>query len=390
MSFNIDTAAITAASKRLEVVGNNLSNANTVGFKGANFEQVLATSMSGDVGTKKAGARYSFTQGNIQNSANPLDMAIRGNGFFRVVNNGDTFYTRNGQFLLDNEGNVVNSTGDQLTGYAANADGDLMVGLAVPLQVDLSDYPPTATTEARLSLTLDSRGAVPTAAFNVNDPSSYSHSTTTVVYDQLGDRHDVQSFYRKTANNAWDVYAVIDGNTAGVSQIMSLNFNDTGRLVDPAAATASLDINGSPVAFNLADTQQYASGFVATMRQDGSPTGQMLGYAVEGDGRITARYSNGATRLMGQVLIANFASVDGLASVENNQWRETAASGPVALYTPGTVGQGVIEGGAVEQANIDLTAEMIKLIEAQRIFQAAAEMVKKQDEVMQTSIGISR
>lgn len=392
MGFSIDTRGLTAASSRLEVVGNNISNANSTGFKGANFSNTLANVINGGAIGSLPGSRQSFNQGAIEATGNPLDIAVNGRGFFRVETQDGVAYTRDGQFLLDKDGRVINSAGDQLTGFGVNADGVIVPGVLVPLTITTDDKPPVVTTEATLALTLDSREEVPTAAFNAGDPTTYNHSTTTAVYDELGDAHYVQTYYVKTAANAWEAYASVDGGAA--ASLSPLAFGNDGLLTTtPAEFNIDVTLDDGtirPVSFDLSAARQYATPFVATMEQNGSPLGQMLGYEVDKDGQIMTRYSNGETAIMGQVVLSNFESVDGLKPTGNNQWVETFASGEAQVYLPGTAGQGVLEASAIETSNIDLTSELIKLIEAQRIFQASAELVRKQDEITQTTVQITR
>ena len=405
MAFQIDTSSIHSASTRLEVIGNNIANSNTSGFKGSEFDDILATSMSGAIGAKKAGTRQSFSQGNISASSNPLDMAISGNGFFRVVSNGVASYTRNGQYMLDKAGNIVNSTGDQLSGYTVDTNGKIMTGAPVALTINPADYLPKASSTATLKLTLDVRQPVinaATTAFNPADPTTYTHSTTTTVYDASGGAHDVQTFYVRRTATDWDVYASVDGSltpavaaSAAAQPLGSLAFAAGGALV-PAATGSTVGVFSVPisstqsVSFDMSSAVQFGTSFAATMEQDGSPPGQMTGYRVGADGIITASYSNGRSVNMGQVILASFKNPDALAATESNQWQETAASGAASLNTAGAGGLGTIQASATEDANIDLTAEMIKMISAQRVFQAAAEMVKKQDEIMQTVVQIGQ
>ena len=410
MAFQIDTSSIHSASTRLEVIGNNISNSNTVGFKGSEFDDVLATSMSGSVGTKKAGTRQSFSQGNITASSNPLDMAINGKGFFRVEAKGAATYTRNGQFQLNKAGDIVNSTGDKLTGYGVDKEtGLILSGSPVALSINPDPYAPRASTGITLDVTLDIRDDAMhapsiTTAFIQSDPTTYSHSTTTTLYDASGAAHDLQTFYVKRSPTDWDVYASLDNTLTSVlpDPWATLAFNGSGKLTAASATAASslqVPVSASQsVNFDLSSAVQYGTSFAATVDQHssdlvaaaGAPPGEMTGYKIGGDGIITASYSNGRFITMGQIALADFKNTDGLAPTENNQWMETAASGAVNLNVAGGGGMGLLEASATEDANIDLTAEMIKMISAQRVFQVAAEMVKKQDQIMQTVVSIGQ
>ncbi len=413
MTFQIDTSAIHSASMRLEVIGNNISNSNTAGFKGSDFSDILATSMSGAIGARKAGTRQSFTQGNITASSNPLDMAISGSGFFRVLSNGLASYTRNGQFSLDKDGNIVNSTGDQLTGYGVDSKGAILTGAPVNLSIKADPYKPVASAKATLSVTLNAAAKIipATPTFKAADPSTYTDSTTTTVYDASGGAHDVQTYYVKTSATTWDVWGVDTSAPATTpptppKNLGSLSFDITGNLTAASKALASaftVDVAGAGasttttpatttysgrVDFDLGSAVQFGTSFAATAVVDGSPPGEMTGYQIAANGTITASYSNGASAVMGQVILASFRNVDGLAPTESNQWLETTASGAASLNSAGSGGLGTLQASATEEANVDLTAEMIKMISAQRVFQSAAAMVKKQDEVMQTVVQI--
>lgn len=412
MAFQIDTSSIHSASTRLEVIGNNISNSNTVGFKGSEFNDVLATSMSGSVGTKKAGTRQSFSQGNITASSNPLDMAISGKGFFRVEAKGAATYTRNGQFQLNKAGDIVNSTGDKLTGYGVDpTTGLILSGSPVALSINPDPYAPKSSTGITLDVTLDIRNdashSPPIAtspAFSQLDPTTYSHSTTTTLYDASGAAHDLQTFFVKRDASNWDVYASLDNSMtpAAPATWAKLAFDGSGTLTTAsalAASTLQVPVSASQsVNFDLSSAVQYGTSFAATVDQSssdlvaaaGAPPGEMTGYKIGNDGIITASYSNGRFVTMGQVVLADFKNTDGLAPTENNQWLETAASGAANLNVAGGGGMGLLEASATEDANIDLTAEMIKMISAQRVFQAAAEMVKKQDQIMQTVVSIGQ
>ena len=636
MAFNIDASSLISAGLRLDVVGNNVSNSSTVGFKSSDFENMLSKSLSSDIGTKKPGARQTFSTGNLATSSNPLDMAIDGKGFFRVLNDGAVTYTRAGQFTPNKLGEIVNSAGDQLTGYGVDASNKLVPGVLVPLKMSMADYPPTATSKANINLSLDTRKAALDTSqviFNPNDPTTYTDSTTTAVYDAQGISHDVRSFYIKTGTNQWDVYATVDGKFIDTTKgkLGSLSFGSNGALLTGSSYTApagvgnsvkiqveqdqakealgaatalptttvmnptnsatysnmtttksydesgtahevknfyvkrsstvvdvyssvdgvlqgggdgligtftndalgmpkyvsngtlsaansglymlpvgtqsvkfnvntsdimtvlsssstmttidtatkpfsvsdtasyssaisntiydssgashqvqtyyvktstttadvylsmdgklvgsngkigtyGADTNASPwsysfvsnglltasasggfevpvggarqgVTLDLSKSVQYSNGFSVTTDQDGGPLGRLESYSVDAQGVITTSYSNGRTATMGQVLLANFPSTDGLAQVGANQWRETTASGAVSVNTPGLSGLGLIQSSSKEESNVDLTGEMIKMITAQRIFQAAAEMVKKQDETMQTIVNLAR
>lgn len=409
MGFQQGLSGLNAASKSLDVIGNNVSNANTVGFKEsqAQFADVYANSLTGagasqiGIGTKLAQVAQQFTQGNITASNNPLDVAINGGGFFRMSNNGTVTYARNGQFQLDKSGYIVNATGARLTGYTANASGVLSTGAPADLNINTADLTPKTSTAVDAVLNLDSGSTIPTTTpFNMADPTSYNSSTAVSVYDSLGNAHTLQTFYVKTAPNAWDVYASNDGVPIGYVppaapvKVGSLAFATDGSLVPAAPFAVPITVGTgatSPFTVNVdyTGTSQYGSPFsVNALKQDGYTSGRLAGFNISGDGTIVGRYTNGQSATLGQVVLANFTNPNGLQALGNNLWTDTAASGPALVGTPNTGSLGVLQSSAVEDSNVDLTAELVNMITAQRNYQANAQTIKTQDQVMQTLVNL--
>ena len=403
MALKIGASNIQSAAHRVDVLSNNISNVNTIGFKGSSFETVLGAAMNGDSGGKELGLRQPFSQGSTTSTTNALDVAIKGSGLFALQDShGRVSYTRNGQFSLDKDGYVVNQLGQKLLGYKADANGQILSGSPEPLNIDSSDSKPTETTKAAMRVTLDSRspavsGYIP---FSSTDASTYTHSTTTTVYDSLGTSHNVQSFFIKRQGDIdpnypdqpapvfWEVHASVDG--VEQRQRIPIEFDSTGKLTTDNGASSGFSVlvnNGiesKEVYFDLSETVSYASSFTVTdMSQDGGGIGQMVGYSVGGDGVITGQYANNKQLIMGQIVLAKFSNMDGLAPTDNNEWVETWASGVAKIGTPQSSGLGGLQSMATEDSNVDLTLEMVKLIAAQRAFQSAAEVVKRQDELLQ-------
>lgn len=497
MALLIDNTAIKSAAKRLEVIGNNVANANTVGFKGSEFLDSLAAAMGAETSSMTAGGRQSFAQGDLGQSSNPLDIAISGAGFFRIENGDKVAYTRSGQFSLNKEGEIVNSTGDKLTGFLADpASGLIKTGKPVPLTISQANDAPKPTAKATLELMLDTRADPVTAAsaasaadkaaiakasasqaaavaaetasaaataksaalaldpnataadkaeavaaatkaaadlatasataladapagntalksvsddayaaFDPTDPTTYTHSTTTSVYTAQGKEVNVQTFYVKLADNSWDVYSW-QGGADKPARLGGLTFDSRGVVqsstvydgandsLNPAAAANkgvfNITVDSTRMALDLGSTTQYGSKFTVRVSQDGRGVGQLLSYNVAEDGVITARYNNGNSKVLGQVVLANFRSLNGLQSLGNSQWVESAASGSAEINQPGVGVLGSLKASSTESSNIDLTLEMIKMISAQRSFQAAAEMMRRQDESLQTVTNIGR
>ncbi len=401
MSFQQGLSGLNAAAKNLDVIGNNVANAGTVGFKQsqAQFADVYANSLTGaggagiGIGTKVAEVAQQFTQGNISSTNNPLDIAINGSGFFRMDTNGEVSYQRNGQFQLDRMGFIVNPTGAKLTGYTANASGVLSTGAPAPLSINTADLSPQITSSVNAVLNLDSgKTVLSAAAFDMDDPTTYHNSTAVSVYDSLGNSHTLQTYYLKTAAGVWDVQASLDGNPSFSAG--TLTFDSSGALIGgspltipPQALTTGAANLGFPI--DYAGTTQFGSAFsVNTLNQDGYTSGRLAGFNIGADGTILGRYTNGQSAVLGQVVLANFANPNGLQPLGNNMWAETVTSGNPLVGAPDSGNLGVLQSMAVEDSNVDLTAELVNLITAQRVYQANAQTIKTQDAVMQTLVNL--
>ena len=518
MSFQQGLSGLNGAAKSLDVIGNNIANASTVGFKGseAQFADVYANSLNGaggnqaGIGTKVSDIAQEFTQGNIESSNNPLDIAINGAGFFRTTVSGATQYSRNGQFSLDKDGFMVNAQGAKLTGYLANQAGVILAGSPVPIQINTSDLKPVATANVQTQINLDSRSTVPTTVpFSATDPTSYNKQTTIDVYDSLGNAHVMSTYYVKTGAGAWDVYVANDGTeitnqkvaaaaqadaasqTARADYFTAINTvpvvpddvltatqnysQAAGAAVEAAAVAAGVapgspqdlailatfdvaagtdvgsvvgttpdeidakiaaavnvppvrvgqllfDQNGSlssaalaslvppetlpiPIALPIfpatgsSPTLNIALGFTGTTQygsatsekattQDGYTAGHLSRFSAGADGVILGQYSNGQSHALAQIVLANFADPNGLTPLGNNAWSETSASGVPLIGTPNTGSLGVLQSSAVENSNVDLTAELVNMITAQRVYQANAQTIKTQDSVLQTLVNL--
>jgi len=516
--FQQGLSGLNAASKSLDVIGNNISNASTVGFKAsqAQFGDLYANSLNGvsgmnaGIGVTVSKLAQQFTQGNIETSSNPLDVAINGGGFFREVVNGAVQYSRNGQFHEDASHTLVNAQGAVLTGYLSNKAGVIQLGSPVPLTLDKSDLTPVQTTEANFQLNLSSAEKVPTTIpFDANDPTSYNKQTVLNVYDSLGTAHIMTTYYVKTDANTWDVYAAADNKeivSASVAATVATDqptiaarsaYNDAVRATPPVAAdialaagtyataayqamltaastppaaatqaqldaltaaytaldpTASGSITGKtpdqinailgaaitvpavkagtllftkngaldPQAMALMATPQtlpfqiqlpifpdtgaqvpmtVATTFDRTTQygsvtndlgstQNGYSAGSWQRYSIDENGIILGQYSNGKSRAMGQIAMANFASVDGLTPLGNNAWAESSASGPPTVGVPNAGSMGQLRSAAVETSNTDLTAELVNMITAQRVYQANAQTIKTEDSILQTLVNL--
>ncbi|MFA7240713.1 MAG: flagellar hook protein FlgE [Sulfuricellaceae bacterium] len=454
MSFGQGLSGLNASSKNLDVIGNNIANSATVGFKGsqAQFADIYAASLSGagsnaiGIGTKLAAVAQQFNQGNVTTTNNPLDVAINGNGMFAMSNNGSISYTRNGQFQLDKNGVIVGNTGLHLQGYPADKKG--VIGPVVgDLKIDMSDQSPIPTSKMSITANLDSRQAVPKTLFPGGaaapsltevapatvppsyippDPSSYNESTSISVYDSLGNSHVASLYFCKEAAtpNTWSVYMTMDNgqNTAATPgatfNMGTLAFDESGKLTasNTGGGVTTLDPQGlDPLGMlylpadnsgitwdaSLGITQpqlmkmdfskvtQFGSKYsVTALNQDGNASGSLSGFHIDQEGMIQGRYSNGATKNLGQVALTTFANLQGLQPIGNNQWLETPESGVHVTGKAGSGKFGVLQSSATEDSNVDLTQELVGMISAQRSYQANAQTIKTQDQVMQTIVNL--
>ena len=415
MSFAQGLSGLSASASNLDIIGNNIANAGTFGFKAGSvqFSDVYTGSRVG-LGTQVASVSQNFTTGAVQTSSRPLDVAIvEGDGFFRMSSTaGDIAYTRNGQFNLDKNGYIVNAAGYQLTGYQVGSTGAVGGGLAA-LQMPTTAMVPKQTADISAQFNLDSRSTVPTAAFNANDSTTYNYSNSLTVHDSLGNAHELSNFFVKSANGAWDMYATADGYPLDANGAMlaapgaggppavanstklatgALTFNGNGELTTTPSSVqlAGLDFNNgsAPMAMNieLAGTTQFSNDSdVKKLTQDGYASGTLIGFAIGQDGTVTGKYSNEQSKSLGQVVLSSFVNPNGLQPKGDNIWTETAASGQPLTGTAGSGTRlGSLTSGALEASNVDLTSELVNLIIAQRTYQANAQTVKTQDQVVQT------
>jgi flagellar hook protein FlgE len=420
MSFQQGLSGLNATSKNLEVIGNNIANANTFGAKvsRAEFNDVYAAALNGaganivGIGTNLAAVSQQFTQGNITTTENPMDLAINGPGFFQVTDGRNPItYTRNGQFKVNRDGFIVNNAGDRVMGYQADVNGVILPGQAVPIQLPTAGIAPIATTRVDVEMNLDTRLAVSApsagAAIDFQDPATFNNATSLTVYDAKGQDIALTYYFQKAATDTWNVFVTANGNSvlgtnAAPVAVTTINFATDGSApVAPAGGQISFDVPGSTNAvgaqtlpitglvFDFASSTQYGSPFgVTDMRQDGSSAGLLSTIVVEPDGTVTARYSNGESKAAARLELATFRNPQGLQAIGGNGWAATVAAGDPVLGAPSEGNMGLIQSGALEESNVDLTGELVSMITAQRIYQANAQTIKTQDQVMQTLVNL--
>ncbi|ANB74324.1 flagellar biosynthesis protein FlgE [Paraburkholderia phytofirmans OLGA172] len=517
MGYQQGLSGLSAASSDLDVIGNNIANANTIGFKSGTavfadlYANSVATAVNNQIGigTQLAAVQQQFSQGTINSTGTALDVAINGNGFFQMSNNGAVTYSRNGVFQLNSSGQIVNAEGLQVMGYAANAGGIINSAQTVPLTVPTTNIAPSATTSITAQFNLNAQDALmlgtPTAissdaavtanatittasagtnndtytvtfdgaggytisavtpaganvpalasagaytlgqaippitlgngqtvtvtgapvandtvivspapiAFNQNSPSTYNYTSSVPSYDTLGGSQTVNMYFAKTDSNTWNVYAGVAGGAAQI--IGQAQFSTSGTLssfqqativpgppatvtyAPPAApGTVTFQIPNSDgssapqtLSLNLTGTTQYGStDGTNNLSQNGYAAGQLTNFSIGTTGVLTGNYSNGQTAALGQIVLANFNNPNGLVDLGNNEYQQTAQSGVAQISTPGSTNHGTLQGGAVEESNVDLTNELVNLITAQRNYQANAQTIKTQQTVDQTLINL--
>ena len=411
MSFQQGLSGLSASAKTLDVIGNNVANVGTVGYKSASaeFSDVFANSMSGSgttpvgIGVRIDSVSTSYTQGNFTTTNNPLDVGITGSGFFILKQNGLQTYSRNGQFKLDKSGQVVNASGGVVQGYMPDASGKIDSSKLKNLTLSTSELPPRVTSSVTAQVNCDAtKTALNPAGFNATDPNTYHSSTSATVYDSLGNSHTLSLYYVKSAANTWSTFATMDGTqvTGGQANgaVGIMNFNADGTLnagtsTIPMAIPAGMTNGAAALAINLnpTGTTQFGSNFsINNVNQDGYSPARMADFSITASGMIRGRYTNGMTYDMGQVAMADFRDTQGLQPIGNNSWVETGVSGTATISTPGSSGLGTLQSGAVEDSNVDLTAELVNMITAQRMYQANANSIKTQDQVLQTLVNLKQ
>jgi flagellar hook protein FlgE len=418
MSFQQGLSGLNASSRDLEVIGNNVANANTYGAKAsrAEFADMYANSMNGagsnnvGIGVQVATIAQQFTQGNITTTDNPLDLAINGSGFFQVSNGaGPNMYTRNGQFKQDRNGYLVNDQQHQLLGYPADSTGTIIPGKATPIQLPTGGISPRATDAANIEATLDSRVAATasTTPIDFTDGTTYYKATPQTVYDSKGQDVALTYYFRKTATDQWDVYATANGTTVATdasgnpAPITSITFPSAGGVPTSPTAPVSFDVPSvtltqgglsepiTGIQLDLTKTTEYGAPFAVTnLTQSGYAAGQLSSIQVDSSGIIMARYSNGQSKPAGQIELASFHNNQGLQPLGGNEWAQTYASGDPIVSTPGVGNFGLLQSGALEASNVDLTGELVNMIVAQRAYQANAQTIKTQDSVLQTLVNL--
>jgi flagellar hook protein FlgE len=403
MSFQTGLTGLNTASRNLDVIGHNIANANTIGMKSsrAEFSDIVASSLgvgggiNAGIGVEVATVSQHFSQGNISLTGNDLDVAINGGGFFQLqLPDGTAAYTRDGQFKLDKLGNLITNAGANVKGYPTDTLGVATSTTAAPLKL-----PTSAPIAAKQTTTL-------TAEFNLNANAPVwnsvtpntpltTYGTALTVYDSQGVAISTPFYMRKTATDTWDMFTdPTSAATATTSSVGTLQFDVNGKLTSgsPASLTVTspnATIGTFTISADVSTATQYGSAFgVSNLTQDGYSPGELTSLKIGATGVITATYSNGQTQSAGQVALADFRNVQGLTPVGGGNWVETFASGQPIQGAPGPGTLGGLRAGALEESNVDLTAELVNMMTAQRDYQANAQTIKTQDQVLSTLVNL--
>ena len=422
MSFQTGLSGLNAASRSLDVIGNNIANANTTGMKAsrAEFGNLVASSISvgganmAGIGVEVATTSQQFSQGNINITGNDLDVAINGGGFFQLrTTDGSAAYTRDGSFKLDKVGNIVTNSGAKLMGYPTDVTGKPTSATIGALQLPTTaPIGANVTSAITASFNLDARAPLavgsPAVAAVTGPPAvaaiaavpatpRSTYGTALTVYDTQGAPVPVSLYFEKktsaAAGDTWEVFNTLDASVT--TPLFTMTFDKDGTLTAPLTsptltiATPSAVTPDISATLDISKVTQYGAAFaVADLTQDGYPPGELTGMKISADGVIMARYSNGETQAAGQLALADFRNVQGLSPIGGNNWVESYTSGPAVQGSPGLGKFGALRAGALEESNVDLTAELVNMMTAQRAYQANAQTIKTQDQVMSTLVNL--
>lgn len=422
MGFQQGLSGLNSSSKSLEVIGNNVANANTYGAKSsrAEFADMYAASLGGSgtnkvgIGVRVAAVAQQFTQGNLTTTSNPLDIAINGDGFFMVqrwdpVNGtenlqaaGERLYSRNGQFKVDSSGYIVNNEGHKVLSNDSN-----------PIKLNLTGGAAQATTRITADLNLNATDGTDNPFDATQYPpvsGTFSFATTQTLYDGSGEAVPMEYYFRKSNVDQWEVYSAVGGSYLNAGNpAFTVDFDPSTSLptqiTDSAGTTSSgvglasvalptIPADGtrsaiSGVTVDFSGITQYAgSSTINELTQTGYPKGDFSSFQIDSNGAVLVRYTNGVTEVGGQLGLARFTNSQGLQPVGGNEWKDTSASGAPLIDKPGSGRFGLLQGGALEESNVDLTGELVNMIVAQRAYQANAQTIKTEDQVLQTLVNL--
>lgn len=403
MSFNIALTGLNAVTEQLNAVSNNIANTGTTGFKSSRTEFGSVYADTQAMGVEVLGNTQSISLGGaLVNTGRTLDLAISGGGFFVVKGtSGETQYTRAGVFGTDAANYIVNAAGQKLQGYPTDANGNLLTGSLGDLRIKASTLPAKATDSLEFVANLDANETPPMmtdpanptgpkipAVFDNQDVTTYNSTYTTKVYDSLGKEHTLTQYFVTTAANTWTAHYFVDGAAAGTQQ---LDFSTDGAL-DAPAGLVNITVppavlpgaSAQAIAIDYTGTTQYGTDFgVSTNLASGYTSGEQTGVGIDSKGNVFVNYSNGQSQQQGQVVLASFINPEGLKNVSGTAWTETIDSGAALIGTAGVAQFGKINAGTLENSNVDLTEELVTLMQGQRNYQANTKVISTQKDLDQ-------
>lgn len=411
MGFQYGLSGMNAASKNLDVIGNNVANANTTGFKSSRteFTQMFgsaigsSSSTASGQGVSVGAISQQFLQGNVSATGNALDVAINGNGFLQLeLADGTTAYSRAGSLQIDKDGQLVNRQGAKVMGFETDpATGDVIsrtpTAITVPIDKGIVGQKTSAIT-AKVNLDAAAPSYVPAT----NTPAYSTYSSSFDIYNSQGAAIPVNLFFVKSAAatpNSWEVHYQVDNSSpfsiAAGNLLSTVTFKNDGSFDTATPALPSIPFKEADnltvinATVDLKGLTQLASRFsVSKLSQDGFASGDLNSVSIEPDGTVLARYSNGLSLSQGQLVLAKFNNSQGLASSTGGNWVQTPSSGEPVTGTPNSGNFGSFQSGSLEESNVDLTAELVNMMTAQRSYQANAQTLKTQDQVMSTLVNL--
>jgi flagellar hook protein FlgE len=420
-SFNIGVTGLNAAGQSMSVIGDNIANAGTFGYKKsrAEFQDMLAKSLKGidggdqiGSGTKLSHITPQYTQGSINRTENITDLAMNGNGFFAIEAPFGRGFTRDGSFHFDKDGHLINGDGYKVLGF--QAENGKMTNKVGPIKLGNTTIPAKATDEIKVSMNLDSRADI--QPFNPQDPEKTSNFNSSFsVFDNVGTQRLVTVYFNKAADGLWEYHAMVDGKDAQGGQEGQmvemangqLQFNDKGVLQNEIQGLNSFNFNkgaapNQQIVFNFGEsiteggdgkdaaTQYGSESSIARHTQNGYEAATLGSLSFNDEGQLTAAYDNGIVNMVGQVAVAKFENNEGLFKTGKNLYKETRKSGQGALGRPGVDGRGEVLAKSIELSNVDIAGEFINLMNAQRNFQANTRTITTSDQMLQEVLNIKR
>lgn len=437
--FNIGLSGLSSTQKALEVTSNNIANAGTAGYKTASTEFAALYNGGQRSGVKTASINENFEKaGGLVSTGQSLDLAITGKGFFVVSENGRLAFTQAGQFGLDADRNIINNNGSKLQGFGIDENGNLIPGILTDLKVEAANIPAKASENIGFSLNLNSASnlipyPVAPAAFDPADGTSFNYSQSTEVFDSLGNSHTLTQYFNHTGVNSWQVMYYMDGKPLPAADInapagavigsvdakdnngaittaatVTMTFNTDGQLepigtlpapplvqpdnnVNDPYNVRELTLDFAPggasvmaIKLDMVKSSQFGSAFgLYENNADGYTSGEFTGVAVAEDGKVMATFSNGESKLQGQIALANFANPQGLESASNTMWYASEQSGAAIIGTPSEGSFGAILAGSYMGSNVDISSQLVDLMSFQQSYQANAKTISTADEMMQ-------